>query len=168
MHEGVGVIVYAENREEAHDKIQKIFEGLIDEREGFDYFDPNFKVVRALSKEGKKIISDLLESQREEHEYGLEKIRAGLSTYSNAEFHDEARREGFENDTGMIRHYMHNVGAYHGPSIRLYDQDGEGIRGNRHLNNVLTKWETLHDSNPEYPGKYEDQEIWVAWTDFHY
>lgn len=83
---------------------------------------------------------------KQQFERNIERVREGFEEHSNEEIREENA------DATMIRHYMKQLGEYRGPSIRLYTENGEGVRTRRHLDRVLDKSENL----------------WIVPADVHY
>jgi hypothetical protein len=61
----------------------------------------------------------------------LDRVRQGIERLSDEEL---------MRDTDLVRHACHQVGAYDGPSIFLYDQHGWGIRHREQLDRVLAAY----------------------------
>jgi len=189
MHMVIRAIVYAHNEEEALNKARGIFEKLCgDEGQPFDYytlFDEdspiagknrwgNLPVVaRADSPEGKKLIDYAMRVTKKEFMDNMAEIREGLLNLTDEELFneelgpnaiairalDQSEHIGFSYDPSMIKFSMRQVGAYVGPSVYLYDNDGEGIRTPKHLNNVLNKWGA---------DEYKDLDVFVVPADVHH
>ena len=65
----------------------------------------------------------------------------------------------------MPRYYAHQIGKYEGSGIYMYDDNGEGIRDKRYLDNVLNKWISLGN---DYPKNFTGLTIYVVQADVHY
>jgi len=194
MHRIIRALVYSENKEEALDKAKVIFERLCGEGKAFDYYrmfneerssvsgkgrwGNRTPVVLASSKEGKKLIDEVMKYTKDSFMENIKKVREGLINYTDEELFEEViltdktkviqRLNGkTELNLDMIRDYCYCVGQYNGNNIFLYDNDGEGIRNNERLNNVLSKWETLYEDKGE-PNPYKDLKIFVVPADVHY
>jgi len=188
MHRIIRALVYSENKEEALDKAKVIFERLCGEGKAFDYYrmfneerssvsgkgrwGNRTPVVLASSKEGKKLIDEVMKYTKDSFMENIKKVREGLINYTDEELFEEViltdktkviqRLNGkTELNLDMIRDYCYCVGQYNGNNIFLYDNDGEGIRNNERLNNVLSKWETLYEDKGE-PNPYKDLKIFVV------
>jgi hypothetical protein len=166
----IRAIVYAENKEDALDKAEHIFQRLAGEdgqpfdyytmfRDGDDKYGVSGKsrwgdlpaVEDANSDAGKKLIEEGMEYTEKEFEYALEQIKG---------FIDDGKT-----DDSMFRYYCSVAGQYQGSSIFLYDQDGEGIRDRKHLENVLNKWA---DTGIKSAEEYKNLEVFVVPADVHH
>ncbi|MFD1646048.1 hypothetical protein [Haloarchaeobius litoreus] len=98
--------------------------------------------ARVDSMEGQALLERGWNATVAEFERNLEKIRESICEYSTA---DVMR------DRNLIRHACYNLGAYHGPSLYLYDRHGDGIRDPDHLERVL-----------------DTRELWIVPADVHY
>ena len=58
----------------------------------------------------------------------------------------------------MFHNYCFQFGQYEGTQIYLYGNDGEGIRNEKTLKNVLNKWDSKD---------YEDLDVFVVPCDCH-
>ena len=76
----------------------------------------------------------------------LDRVREALE-----EFSDEA----IMRDEDLARHAFHQVGAYEGPSIPMYDQHAQGIRHRGKLDRVLEE-------------KEDSQTLWIVFADVHF
>jgi len=189
MHMVIGAVVYAHNEEEALNKARNTFERLCGEGQAFDYyvlFDEDLPmsgknrwgnlptVVRADSPEGKRLIDSRMRATKSEFMQDMAEIRKGLLNLTDEELFneelgpnaiairalDQSEHIGFSYDPSMIKFSMRQVGAYVGPSVYLYDNDGGGIRTPRHLNNVLNKWDNANE--------YKDLDVFVVPADVHH
>ena len=129
-------------------------------------------VARAGSPEGKKLIDEGMNVTWDEFKRNMEKVRKAVELFTDEElFEERVDKEkevaielggGWEEGRfilGMARHYMYRAGQYGGPSVFLYDNDGEGIRSRRHLANVLNKWSSK---------EYKKLDVFVVPADVHY
>ncbi len=73
----------------------------------------------------------------------LDRVRDALEDLSDEEI---------MRDDGLARHAFHQVGAYEGPTIFLYDEHGSGIRHQDHLDRILE----------------ENENLWIVLADVHY
>lgn len=189
MHMVIGAIVYAHNEEEALVKARNTFEKLCGEGQAFDYyvlFDEELPmagksrwgnlpvVARADSPEGKKLIDSRMQATKNEFMQDMAQIREGLLNLTDEELFNEelgpnaiamrafetVPRPGFSFDPSMIKYFVRLAGEYVGPSVYLYDNDGEGIRTPRYLNNVLNKWDDADE--------YKDLDIFIVPADVHH
>jgi len=163
----IRAIVYAKDKREALCKAKEIFEKLCECQRPFDYyvtFDMdgygvsgkdrwgNLPVVaKADSDEGKMLIEEGMKFTRECFMDKLAKVREILNTYSD--------RQIWENNPDLIRYYFYCLGQRGGSEIFLYDNCGSGIINEKHLQDVLNKWNL-----PEY----KDLDIWVVPADVHF
>ncbi|GAA0294393.1 hypothetical protein GCM10009066_06090 [Halarchaeum salinum] len=79
----------------------------------------------------------------EAFEQNLAAVREGL---------DELDDEAIMHDEDLVRHACHNLGAYRGPSVVLYDEHGQGIRDRDRLDQILDGVESC----------------WIVPADVHY
>jgi len=192
MYMVIGILTYSKSKEEAIEQARRVLDdSLCGDDKPFDYYalftpDENSSLsganrwgkkesaMRVDSGEGKKFTEKLLEYTRQELFENIEKIKNGLSQLNADDlWHNEDKRvadaegkevEPIEIESTMLRYFCHEAGEYRGPSIFLYDHDGEGIRDIKHYQNVLSKWDSLYPvDNP-----YRDMDIWVVPVDVHY
>lgn len=189
MHRVIRAIVFAENQKEALEKAKMIFDDLCGESgEPFDYYATfekgdqgiaarerwgNFlAVVEATSEKGKQLIEEGLETTKRELLENLAKVRSGLAKLSDEDIWQDkdARDEentGLNFEASMLRYFISLVGQDRGPSVLLYDNDGEGIKSPKHLSNVWAKWQVIYEGvGKENP--YKNMEIYVVPADVHY
>lgn len=184
MHTVIYAIVYAEDEDEALEKGKEIFEQLVEETI-FDYyttFDDDTStvsgkarwgdlppVISAIHPDGIEMIDGAMEQTWKEFKENISTIRKLLEKYTDEEIFEEATSDGEkgseETYINMARHYFYEVGRYKGPSVYLYDNDGEGIRDKRHLRNVLNKWSNQYEDK-ENP--YKDLGVYIVPADVHY
>jgi len=187
MHTVIYALVYAEDEEDALAQAESIFDDLCGESHfPFDYYS-TFKETYATARWGElpvatkicgefgsvkcdfcserfrcftgKINSILDEAMGYTKEHFIENIRY-IRNDINIKTDDELM------DDGQFRHWCYNCGRYAGYTIKLYDQDGEGIRNEEHLKNVLSKWSVLNDGSPRK--EYADLNIYAVPADAHY
>jgi len=65
---------------------------------------------------------------------------------------DELSDEEIMRDEDLARHAFHQVGAYDGPSVFLYDEHGSAIRHRGQLDRILE----------------ESEELWIVPADVHF
>lgn len=189
MHKVIRAIVYASNEEEALARGTNVFETLV-QNGAFDYFatfDQDGEgvagkdrwgdlpvVAEADSGKGKELIEEGMEATREEFDRDMEKIRELIAEFDDDTLFEEGSdledgdpkvlakelKDEDLHDLRMFKHYCLDIGQYTGPSVFLYDDDGEGIKRTSHLENVLNKW-----GDEE---KYGDENIYVVPADVHY
>ena len=80
------------------------------------------------SDEGQHLLDRGWEATEGEFQRQLDRVKAGIEAFSDEEL---------MRDTDLVRHAFHQVGAYDGPSIFLYDEHGCGIRHRGQLDRVL-------------------------------
>lgn len=85
------------------------------------------------SSDGQELLEVAWTATEREFERNLKKVRDGLS-----DLDDEEIMQG----TDLVRYCCHALGAYRGPSVRLYTEHGEGIRDAAHLESMLERLET--------------------------
>ena len=169
MHMTIRAIVYAENKNNAVSQAEGVFTRLV-ERDTFDYYSlfgegaediwgDRIVASKYKTKEGKKLVKDGWDfTYRDTKEY-FKKVKKILKKYKNVD-------DFLDGDT-FDRWYLYKLGAYEGSSLWLYDDDGSGIRDEKHLNNVLDKWKHLYeDKNINNP--YKNKDIWVVPADVHF
>ena len=189
MHMEIRVIVYANTRQLAYNRARDILSQLTGNLSTpccFDWYTlVDSHVVKVGTKRGQRLIQEGMKNTLDEIHERLDRIRYGLSLMSNeeitsGEYPTEERRLELQQaaekagvkvpplvEPYMLRYDMHCVGAYDGPSVWLYDNDGVGIQTPRHLRDVLNKWSCLHeDIGKDNP--YHDLDIWVAPADVHF
>jgi hypothetical protein len=182
MHMVIRAIVYSKYKDGALDEARSVFEKLVDNGDPFDYyqmFDSEgtsvsgrgrwgklTPVAKVDSKAGKKLIDEGMKYTRDRFNIAIKAIKEGIANYTENElFEDEkAKVNGM---LGMFKYYCHVIGNYRGPSVYLYDNDGEGIRNKGNLKDVLSKWKCIYeDVGKENP--YKDMSVWVVPADVHY
>ena len=68
----------------------------------------------------------------------------------------------------MVRHMMNQLGQYHGPAVRLYDADGEGIQDRRHIENVLSRWKVIYEDEGKRNPYAGSGPLWIVPADVHW
>ena len=167
MHMVIRAIVYAQNEQEGLVKAKRIFEDMC-ENTSFDYyttFDQEGSpvsgkggwgnlpaIVLADSKEGKELIEEGMRFTKNEFLEHLKIVRNVLASKSD----EKIFATGL--DEKMFQHHCYCLGQYQGSSVWLYDNEGFGIKDEKHLKNVLDKW----DSNEQ-----DDLKIFVVPAGVH-
>lgn len=95
------------------------------------------------SDDGQDLLERGWEATKEEFERNLERVREAL---------DELSDEEIMRDEDLARHAFHQVGAYDGPTIFLYNEYANGIRHREQLDRVLE----------------ESEELWIVPADVHF
>lgn len=86
------------------------------------------------SEDGQELLDRGWEATEAEFERNLERVKEALEEYSDEEI---------MRDEGLARHAFHQVGAYEGPTIALYDEHATGIRHREQLDRLLEDSENL-------------------------
>ena len=166
MHTNIVAIVYANDKKQALLEACSVFTALI-ERGLFDEFTPvnEHDVVKAGSKQGKRLIEDRMQATRNTFDRAITMVREGINCYSNDELYSEYVPIGGQR--GMFRYWCSLIGKDAGYPVLIYDNDASGIRSDEHLEDALSKWELFYDGrgieNPDI-----DKEVWVVPTDVHW
>ena len=176
MHQVISAIVYAEDEEEAMNQASRIFDNMV-VLEIFDYyrtFDEDGDGVsgksrwgklpayaKADSEEGKKLVGDGMKYTKDEFIEDVGKIRECLSKFSDEEIFNGDARENL-----LFRCYCHHAGQYKGSSVWLYDNDGDGIRTEKEMNDTLGKYACLYEDKGE-KNPYANDTVWVVPADVH-
>ena len=181
-HQGVAVIVYASDERGAASKASAILKGLTSGSTSYYYYSlasfeglPHTPVLAA-TPEGRKVIERFWSLQTRDFKGHLSHVRRGLKRYDAEDFlRDEdgpSKRRASAEDPEMVLYHMAKAGEDQGSAVRLYDNDGAGIRDRGHLKNVLDKWQSSLYGNPESSlsgrNPYEGLETWVVTADVHY
>ncbi|QKY18787.1 hypothetical protein [Halorubrum sp. CBA1229] len=95
------------------------------------------------SDDGQDLLERGWEATKEEFERNLDRVREAL---------DELSDEEIMRDEDLARHAFHQVGAYDGPTIFLYNEYANGIRHREQLDRVLE----------------ESEELWIVPADVHF
>ncbi len=105
-----------------------------------------------------------------EQRKALKTLRMGLREYSDEDFwkcpKEKERRVAAKHDDKFLTvHWVkfacHQLGQTRGPSVFLYDQDGEGITDEEHLLSVLNRWKNVSD-------RYLHKRLFVVPIDVHF
>jgi hypothetical protein len=161
MHMNIIAIVYAETAEDAAERAESVFEDLVNNGSGFDYYDIMREPVPAECVLGIKLIVEGMRATKRDFLDAVRRIREVLEKKTDEELW-ECRY-----DPEMFRHHCHRVGAYDGPSVYVYDNDGSGITDPGHLESVLNKYASIYeDRGKESP--CSDDRVWVVEADVHF
>ncbi|WP_135806926.1 hypothetical protein [Halorussus marinus] len=95
------------------------------------------------SDDGQELLERGWDATKSEFNRNLDRVREVLEELSDEEI---------MRDDGLARHAFHQVGAYDGPTIFLYDEHGSGIRHRNQLDRILDEGENL----------------WIIPADVHY
>jgi hypothetical protein len=95
------------------------------------------------SDDGQDLLDQGWEATKEEFERNLERVKEAI---------DELSDEEIMRDEDLARHAFHQVGAYDGPSVFLYDQHATGIRHRGQLDRLLE----------------ESEDLWIVPADVHF
>ena len=95
------------------------------------------------SDDGRDLLDRGWEATKEEFERNLERVKEAI---------DELSDEEIMRDENLARHAFHQVGAYDGPSVFLYDQHATGIRHRGQLDRLLE----------------ESEDLWIVPADVHF
>jgi hypothetical protein len=86
------------------------------------------------SDEGGELLERGWEATEEEFQRNLDRVKEALGDLSD---------EAIMCDEDLARHAFHQVGAYDGPSVFLYDEHGRGIRHRGQLDRILDESDDL-------------------------
>lgn len=170
MHFLIGVLVYAENAEDAVSKAEGVFEGMCSDQGPFDYatvldlspsrhfeIREDKRTVLASSEDGKWMIARLMKATKSEFLRHLKIVRTFLNKNKKDEQIYLGKGKSGAWDVGMFRYFCQCVGRDAGPGIHLYDEDGSGILNPEDLDlEAMTKRE-----------KTEKTKLWVVTADAH-
>ena len=148
MHMLISALVEASHQDEALAASNSAFDQLTGARSDcapvFDYyvtFDEDGTIVAGRARwgelpvavpvdtdEGQQLLERGWQATDQEFQRNLDRIKEGLEEYSD---------EAIMRDEDLIRHACHQLGAYEGSSIFLYDEFGGGIRDRDRLDAIL-------------------------------
>lgn len=154
IHDLYGIIRYANNKGEALASAREFMYEMVrmdifdwcaffDEPAATDAYGHYPLVMGGNTKIATMFIEDRWHHQRSEDMEYIAAIREYLQHATDEQaFNNETiiLPDGTKNTT-MFRHYAYMIGQYQGSEVRLYDQDGEGIRDDKHLKFALNYWE---------------------------
>ena len=100
-------------------------------------------VASVESNEGEELLERGWEATKEEFQRNLDRVKEALDEHSDEEIMC---------DEDLARHAFHQVGAYDGPSVFLYDEHGSGIRHRGQLDRILD----------------ESDDLWIVPADVHF
>lgn len=183
MHMVIGVIVGAEDGEEALDKAKETLNSLV-ERGDFDYYTTfdvdghgmsgkdrwgELPVVANIeSREGKKLVEDGLKQTQNDFERAITKVRKLLQRYNNDELfeefctHEEVAAKLSEEigeelrDLHMAHYWLASAGMRYSWDTYLWDDEGERIENKRTLEYIVVAY------------KKEKKKIFVVPSDVHH
>jgi hypothetical protein len=188
----INALVYAHDKEEALNLAEHIFENMVGDSHSFDYYtmfrekDDGHTVsgsdrwgkipacMDVTSKRGKKELDGAWKATARDFKDSMSKVRKALSIFTDEELleteYDTKKPETEEEKDkhyirSMFRFYCRNVGQYCGSSCWLYDQDGEGIKTKKHLDDVLNKWVNL---DGKVSDDLKEKKIWIVPADVHF
>ena len=95
------------------------------------------------SDDGQNLRERGWDATKEEFERTFERVKEAI---------DELSDEEIMRDEGLARHAFHQVGAYHGTTMFLYNEYGNGIRDREQLDRLLE----------------ESEEVWIVPADIHF
>lgn len=95
------------------------------------------------SDEGQELLERGWDATKSEFQRHLDRVREALDELSDAEI---------MRDENLARHAFHQVGAYDGPSIFLYDEHRSGIRHRGQLDRIVD----------------ESDDLWIVPADVHF
>ena len=100
-------------------------------------------VARVDSDDGERLLDRAWDATEAEFERNLNRVKEALENHTD---------EAIMRNEDLTRHAFHQVGAYDGPSIPLYDEYARGIRHRDRLDRILDD--------------YDD--CWIVPADVHY
>lgn len=185
-HMIIRILVYADSEEDAFNEAQNVFDSLCGDGAGsaFDYYN-TFDGASAIERWGEiePVTKICLDFGSKECGKCVERFHC-YTTQMNTELEkamQETKRDFLE-ELGEVKKYLathtddqlfeedwfkfhcSQVGQDSGPQVRLYDQDSEGIRTHKHLDNVLNKWGRGGKPDPEL----RDKSLYLIPADVHY
>lgn len=171
MHKLIKLIVYAEDENYAVKKANSILENMCSSGRTYDWFslfDEESKnttagigrwgefprVTFANSKIGKELIDEGWNATKEEMKEALMKLREKIKNMKNTDI-EKFIKTSYDVELNNLAYKVSDYDAV----AYLYDNDGEAIRDEEHLNNALNKW---NDS------RYVNLKVYVVPADIHY
>jgi hypothetical protein len=174
MHNLIGLIVYAETRNEALATAKETLERLCGEDgQPFDYgstMDDLYArwqikpvVMRADGKRGKVFLNRMMKATERNFRDALSKLREHLERPDDELWTDRYGEQS--KDCVDMRHRAWQVGQYTGSQVHLYTWERAGIRCPDDLKSVLDKYSSNYNgkSNP-----YANLNVYVVPADVHY
>lgn len=173
MHQLIYGLVYDSTPEEALEGAKRdVFQPLVPE-EVFDYFvtfDEEGRGFAGRDRWGSRPAAVAADTGAGEKliDHGWEATVQGYmrSFQRVEEFMEEHNPSEFWTDEEVHRAYLfdfNRIGEFQGTGTFLYDQDGEGIRYEAHLENVRNYW-----SEESLGSSFENQELYVVPADVHF
>jgi hypothetical protein len=95
------------------------------------------------SNDGQELLEKGWEATKEEFERNLDRVKDAIEDLSD---------EQIMRDEDLARHAFHQVGAYDGPSVFMYDEHANGIRHRAQLDRILD----------------ESEDLWIVPADVHF
>lgn len=86
------------------------------------------------SNEGEELLERGWDATKDEFQRNLDRVKEALDEHSDEEI---------MRDEDLARHAFHQVGAYDGPTVLLYNEYANGIRHREQLDRVLEESENL-------------------------
>tara|TARA_R100001082_G_scaffold105683_1_gene77963 strand:+ start:194 stop:688 length:495 start_codon:yes stop_codon:yes gene_type:complete len=164
MHMVIRNIVYANSESEALSISHSNFDNLCEGGRPFDYYDtfdnggtsywgrklsPTSKIN---TEEGRKLIVDGWRNTLRDMRYHLQEIQKITENKSALEIIKSLKHN-------HLQYHYKSIGDYRGSGVWMYDNDGEGIKSRKHLDNVINKWGA---------NEYRDKDIYIVPADVHY
>ena len=161
MHSHIGIFAYAKTKEEAEEKIFERINIQTDgeyDRQIWDYFisykerDSRYDLLKGatLTTECSDLIIQLQKSTNERYESSLNRLKIEIND-----------SEMNKDEVFTWAYILTSQVSFH-----LFDTDGETIRDDKTLHNVLTKWNSNYDRGEENP--YKDDKVFFMDFDVHY
>ena len=145
MHMVIYALVDASTEDDALAAGQTVFDRLV---EASTVAGParwgNLPVAAPIDSDaGQQLLERGWDATEEEFQRNLNRVREALKEYSD---------EAIMPDEDLVRHAFHQVGAYDGPSIFIYDQHGNGVPHRGQLDRLVE----------------ETDDCWIVPADVHY
>lgn len=167
MHMLIAAIVRADNKTDALNLAKHVFDDLVDARvfDYYNTFDDKYARARwgeqplaakLESEDGRQLLHELMDATKDDLLENLCTIRELLQEQTDEDIwngddfdclpadkkvfrvlKNGDKRVDFEKSVRYFRHCCLGVGRYSGPSIYLYDENGEGIRDLTDLKHLL-------------------------------